>query len=71
MNQNHSPFSELITKNELQKRLRCSRFLVEDLTRQGVIPHFRLGYRSLRYDWLRVVEALRKLERNTEPVAVE
>lgn len=70
MNQNHSEFSELITKNELQKRLRCSRFLIEDLTRQGLIPYLKLGYRSLRYDWPKVQEALRKLERNTDAVAV-
>ena len=70
MNEN-SQFTELITKKELCKRLRCSQFLLEDLTRQGLIPYLKLGYRSLRYDWHKVQEALRKLERNTEAAAVE
>jgi excisionase family DNA binding protein len=52
----------LIDKKELSRRLGCSPRLVDDLVRRRKIPCIKLGYRTVRFHWLRVQEALAKFE---------
>ena len=53
----------MLTKAELRLRLNLpSTRMVDELTRRRRIPHIKMGHRTLRYDWQKVVVALAKLE---------
>jgi len=51
---------ELITLDELAHRLRLHPDTARGLYRRGVIPGLKLGYRSLRFEYSQVIEALRQ-----------
>lgn len=53
--------SELITSDELAERLRLKPATIRLWTREGVIPAVRVGGKVVRYDFLEVVAALRKI----------
>jgi len=54
---------ELLTKEQLRLRLNLpSIATVEQLARSKKIPHIRLGYRTIRFEWCKVQAALEKLE---------
>ena len=53
----------LITKEEVRRRLGLpSTRMVDALMRQRKIPYIKLGYRTIRFDWRRVIAAVEKLE---------
>jgi hypothetical protein len=49
---------ELLTSEQLAKIIKVSGFTVEDWRRKGVIPHFWLGHRTIRYRLSDVIAAL-------------
>jgi excisionase family DNA binding protein len=51
---------ELLTIYELAQRLRLHPETARGLYRRGVIPGIKIGYRTLRFDYSQVVEALRQ-----------
>lgn len=51
---------ELITLDELAYRLRLHPDTARGLYRRGVIPGLKLGYRTLRFEYNQVIEALRQ-----------
>jgi hypothetical protein len=54
---------ELIDKKELAKRLNApSTRFVDGLMVRGVIPYLRLGYRTVRFDWIKVQTAIARHE---------
>jgi hypothetical protein len=54
---------ELIDKEELRRRLNLpSVRMVEDLMRKRKIPFIRLGHRTVRFSWVKVLAALQSLE---------
>ena len=54
---------ELIDKEELRRRLNLpSVRMVEELMRKGKIPYVRLGHRTVRFSWAKVLAALKALE---------
>jgi hypothetical protein len=54
---------ELIDKEELRRRLNLpSVRMVEELMRKRKIPFLRLGYRTVRFSWVKVLAALQALE---------
>ena len=55
--------SELIDKEELRRRLNLpSVRMVEELMRKRKIPYIRLGHRTVRFSWVKVLAALKALE---------
>ena len=59
---NHEP--DLIDKKELRRRLNLpSVRMVEELMRKRKIPYLRLGHRTIRFSWSKVLEAISKFER--------
>ena len=53
---------ELLTKEQLRERLNVPHVrIIEEMTRKKKLPVCRLGYRTLRYDWIKVQAALEKL----------
>ena len=55
--------SRLLTKEEVARRLGLpSTRMVDALMRQRKIPYLKLGYRTVRFDWKRVIAAIEKLE---------
>lgn len=57
------PESELIDKEELRRRLNLpSVRMVEELMRKRKIPFVRLGHRTVRFSWVKVLEAIKSLE---------
>jgi hypothetical protein len=57
----------LLTEDEMAQKLKTTPRTVRDWRNRRLIPFFKIA-RSIRYDERRVVEALRKLERNSEAV---
>lgn len=51
---------ELLTIDELAKRLRLHPDTARGLYRRGVIPGLKLGHRTLRFEYGKVIEALRE-----------
>lgn len=57
------PAGELIDKEELRRRLNLpSVRMVEELMRKRKIPYLRLGHRTVRFSWPKVIEALNRFE---------
>ena len=55
--------SELIDKEELRRRLSLpSVRMVEELMRKRKIPFVRLGHRTVRFSWPKVLAAITALE---------
>lgn len=52
--------NELITANELATRLRVSQEMVKGWARKGKIPIYRLGHKTLRFDYVDVLASLKK-----------
>jgi len=52
------PTDELITLDELAHRLKLHPVTVRGLKRSGAIPSIKIGHRTLRFDYHKVVEAL-------------
>lgn len=51
--------SELIDKEEVRRRLNLpSVRMVEELMRKRKIPFIRLGHRTVRFSWSKVLEAV-------------
>jgi len=51
---------EVITTDELQKRLKISRFTVWKWRKDGILPEpIHLGTRSIRWDWEAIVLILK------------
>jgi len=50
----------LLTLEELAKRLRLHPVTVRGLKRRGVIPALRIGHRTLRFEYGAVLDALRQ-----------
>lgn len=54
---------ELIDKEELRRRLNLpSVQMVEEMMRKRKIPFVRLGHRTVRFSWAKVLAALNALE---------
>jgi arsenate reductase-like glutaredoxin family protein len=54
---------ELIDKKELRRRLNLpSVRMVEELMRKRKIPYVRLGHRTVRFSWAKVLAAIAALE---------
>ena len=54
---------ELIDKEELRRRLNLpSVRMVEELMRKRKIPYIRLGYRTVRFSWAKVLAAVNAFE---------
>ncbi len=53
---------DLLTKDELAKRLRLTRRGIECLVARRVIPVIRLSHRCVRFQWNSVQTALARLE---------
>ncbi len=54
---------ELIDKEELRRRLNLpSVRMVEELMRKRKIPYVRLGHRTVRFSWAKVLTAIAALE---------
>lgn len=54
---------EMIDKEELRRWLNLpSVRMVEELMRKPKIPFFRLGHRTVRFSWQKVLEAIAKFE---------
>ena len=51
---------ELLTLDELAQRLRLHPDTARGLYRRGVIPGLKLGHRTLRFEYEKVIEALRE-----------
>jgi len=57
------PPSELIDKEELRRRLNLpSVRMVEELMRKRKIPFVKLGHRTVRFSWPKVLSAITALE---------
>ena len=56
----HSTDNELLTLDELAHRLRLHPDTARGLYRRGVIPGLKLGHRTLRFEYEKVIEALRE-----------
>ena len=56
----HSTDNELLTLDELAHRLRLHPDTARGLYRRGVIPGLKMGYRTLRFEYEKVIEALRE-----------
>ena len=54
---------DIIDKEELRQRL-ClpSVRMVEEMMRKRKIPYMKLGYRTVRFSWARVLAAVQRLE---------
>lgn len=50
----------LLTLDELAGRLRLHPVTVRGLKRRGVIPSLRIGHRTLRFEYAKVLDALRQ-----------
>jgi predicted site-specific integrase-resolvase len=50
----------LLTKKQLAARLQCAVRTVENYVAAGRIPSLQLSKRSLRFEWLPVLTALRR-----------
>ena len=50
-----------LSKAQVAERLGISQRTVERLTREGFLPHYRLGHRLLRYRWQDVEKVLERL----------
>ena len=50
----------LLTLDELAERLKLHPVTVRGLKRRGVIPALRLGHRTLRFEYDKVLDALRQ-----------
>ena len=56
--------SELIDKDEVRRRLDLPSIrMVEELMRKRKIPFIRLGHRTVRFSWAKVLAAVNALER--------
>jgi hypothetical protein len=54
---------ELIGKEELRRRLNLPSIrMVEQLMRKRKIPYLRLGHKTVRFSWTKVLEALARFE---------
>ncbi|HUX03092.1 MAG TPA: helix-turn-helix domain-containing protein [Phycisphaerae bacterium] len=51
---------DVLTVGELARRLKVTRRTIRAWTADGKIPAMRIGEKTLRYDWGRVVEALER-----------
>lgn len=57
------PATELIDKEELRRRLNLPSIrMVEELMRKRKIPYVRLGHRTVRFSWQKVLTAINTLE---------
>ena len=54
-----APGGDLLTLDELAKRLKLHPVTVRGLKRRGVIPSLRIGHRTLRFEYAAVLDALR------------
>lgn len=55
--------AELIDKEELRRRLSLpSVRMVDELMRRRKIPYVRLGHRTVRFSWPKVLAAISRLE---------
>ena len=52
--------NELLTLDELARRLQLHPDTARGLYRRGVIPGLKLGHRTLRFEYEKVIEALRE-----------
>ncbi len=59
---NQDTLDVLLTKRELAIRLNVSTRLIDELMCRRKIPFLRLGYRTIRFEWKRVQQAIEKLE---------
>ena len=54
---------ELLTKEELREKLNLpSTRMIDQMMRRRKIPYIKLGYRTVRFDYAKVLMALEKLE---------
>jgi len=54
---------ELLTKEQLRDRLNLpSVRKVEEMMKARMIPYLKLGHKTIRFDWIKVQEALAKFE---------
>jgi excisionase family DNA binding protein len=51
---------DLLTLDELAERLKMHPVTVRGLKRRGVIPALKLGHRTLRFEYAKVLDALRQ-----------
>jgi excisionase family DNA binding protein len=55
-----APGGELLTLDELAARLKLHPVTVRGLKRRGVIPALKIGHRTLRFEYAKVLDALRQ-----------
>lgn len=56
----------LLTINDLARRLKVTPDTARELYRRKVIPGIKLGHRTLRFEYMAVIQALRDLEQQQE-----
>ncbi len=56
----------LLTINDLARRLQITPDTARELYRRKVIPGIKLGHRTLRFEYVAVIQALRNLEQQQE-----
>ena len=63
LNPNSLNHEDIIDKEELRRRLSLSSVrMVEEMMRKRKIPFMRLGHRTIRFSWSRVLLAVQRLE---------
>jgi excisionase family DNA binding protein len=63
MSTHKSISDELLTKEELAARLRVPSIrIIEQMMRKRQIPFIKLGHRTVRFDWVKVEQAVARLE---------
>ena len=50
--------NELLTADEVAKRLNVTTATVRHWTRNKLIPHLKIGMKTIRYEWDAVLEAV-------------
>jgi len=60
--------NELITLPDLARRLKLHPTTARGLYKRGAIPGVKIGYRTLRFDYIQVLETL---QRNGDPAAAQ
>ncbi len=59
---NPKPTGELLTITELGERLRIHPDTLRGMYRRGQIPGLRISYRTLRFDYEKVIDALETID---------
>lgn len=56
--------NELLTTRQLAKRLRVTIHTIRRWAREGKLPHLRIGPKVIRFSWLEIQNAVKKLRKS-------